>query len=241
MSEDAAATPPDYYTAKTKECFATFDLESRYWAKVLALKEDQAFATITIKLARVELQTLIPRLPDIGGDANPFMREFLRSARYLAFFMAMDACGKSPADAGRVVHEAVLLYASSPTRLIPPPLLPPSEEFHRAEKDKADRSRARTYPGDYVYEYIAGDGVDFDFGYNFTECASHKLYRKHDALDFLPYFCFTDFALSRLAGHGLTRTLSLSEGHEKCNHRMMQGRKVEPEWPPAFLPLGPGV
>ena len=239
MADATKRTRSDYYTAIADKCLETFDQEAAYWMPVLSGRGDPIYADATVKLARLWLQALIPTLPDIGGDANPFMREFLRSARYLALFKAVEAAGRSPAEAGKVVYDAILLYSSSPTPLVPPPLDSPSEELHRRNRELAERSQARAFPGDYVYAYVAGDGVEFDFGYDFTECASHKLYREHHALAFLPYFCFTDFALSRLAGHGLSRARSLSEGHGMCNHRMKQGRTVEPPWPPAFLTPDP--
>jgi hypothetical protein len=45
-------------------------------------------------------------------------------------------------------------------------------------------------------------------------------------------YCFLDYPKSKM---GLSRTMTLSEGDTKCNHRFKEGRKTEFGWPPPFL------
>ncbi len=61
------------------------------------------------------------------------------------------------------------------------------------------------------------------------------------ASGFLPFYCFLDYPYSRVFGLGLTRTMTLAEGHTRCNPRFKCGRQTELEWPPPFLELRPGL
>ena len=99
-------------------------------------------------------------------------------------------------------------------------------------RQRAARSQERRYPDDYVYAFVAGDGEAFDYGYDFSECAAQKFYRAQGAEEFLPYYCFLDFAWSRVLGLGLSRSMALSEGCALCNHRFKRGRETLVEWPP---------
>jgi hypothetical protein len=85
-----------------------------------------------------------------------------------------------------------------------------------------------------VFSFVAGDGDAFDYGYDFSECAAQKFYRAQEAEEFLPYYCFLDFAWSRVLGLGLSRSMALSEGYPRCNHRFKRGRETVVEWPPPF-------
>ena len=105
-----------------------------------------------------------------------------------------------------------------------------------AERIKdAARSQLRYYAEDYVYKVIQGDGVEFDYGYDFIECATCKFYHSHGADDFTRFFCYLDYPKSEILGLGLTRTGTLAEGANKCDHRFKKGRKTEHRWPPPFL------
>jgi len=86
-----------------------------------------------------------------------------------------------------------------------------------------------------VWEFIEGDGVHFDYGYDFIECGTQKFYHEKGADEFLPFFCFFDFATNKASDWGLLRTMTLAEGFEKCDFRYKRGRKTEQEWPPPFL------
>jgi len=106
------------------------------------------------------------------------------------------------------------------------------EQLLDRRRRRAERSQERGYPEDYVYEFVAGDGSEFDYGYDFSECAAQKFYQAQRADEFTPFYCYLDFPTSTM---GLRRTLTLSEGYAKCNHRFKEGRESEQAWPPPFL------
>ncbi len=134
---------------------------------------------------------------------------------------ALKARGESAEAVGRLLYDAV----AARVRSLPPPSPEgPSAEKMAEEKAQARRSQARRYPGDWVWEFVEGDGVAFDYGYDFVECGTYKLYHAHGAAEFLPYYCRLDYATFRRPGWVFLRTMTLAEGYGKCDFRF---KKVE--------------
>jgi hypothetical protein len=188
------------------------------------------FAEKVTQDARELLEDLIPELPYIGGDENPMTRHIIRSSTGLALYKAMTARGKPAKETGEVVYDAVV---ESVRHL--PPNQPLTEEELTGRKEQADRSQARRYPGDWVWEFVQGDGVEFEYGYDFYECGTQKLYDVHGADEFLPFFCYLDFVTYRTPGWSFSRTMTLAEGCVKCNFRFKRGGETKKGWPPTFL------
>ena len=76
---------------------------------------------------------------------------------------------------------------------------------------------------DYVYDFIPGDGKTFDYGVDYLECASCKFLAKHGATELAAYLCPVDILYREALGWGLTRTLTLAEGANKCYFRFKKG------------------
>lgn len=219
----------DYYLSRMAGWLAEFDAEAEHLRPFLA--RSCAEVDAILQDAHLRLAALIPCLPYIGGDENHLTGELLRSARCLALYQALQAHGKTAAEVGRILYEAVPALLGD---IRSPPRLDEAELMRRRRK-RAEQSQRRRYPADWVYSFVPGDGEAFDYGYDFTECAAHKLYHAHGADEFLPYYCFLDFAVSRAAGLGLHRTMTLAEGHVKCDHRFKRGRETGQDWPPSWL------
>ena len=105
------------------------------------------------------------------------------------------------------------------------------EEERAAKRQAAALSQARRYPGDWVWRFVEGPGDEF--GYDFLECGTQKLYRSQGAEAFLPYYCYLDFVTHRLAGWQFCRTMTLAGGAERCDFRWRRGEAVVAGWPPA--------
>ena len=58
------------------------------------------------------------------------------------------------------------------------------------------------------------------------ECSSCKLLKAQDAMELAPFVCAIDKVTSELLGWGLTRTMTLAEGFEKCDFRFKKGTMV---------------
>jgi hypothetical protein len=229
MSDESAA---GYYVSRMAEWMAEFEQDAGHLRPFLANAYGQDKADAMLSQARQGFAVLTPQLPYIGGDENHLTRELVRAARCLALYQAMQAHGKTAAEAGKVLYDAVEARVMQPSQTGP---LRSVEELMRQRQERAARSQQRQYPADWVYTFVAGDGEAFNYGYNFTECAAQKLYHACGADEFLPYYCFLDFAASKAAGLGLHRTMTLAEGHDQCDHRFKRGRPTGQDWPPPWL------
>ncbi len=224
----------EYYASRKSEILALFDDHAQAWKPFIVSRYGDDFADTILKEAREQHEALIPEIPYIGGDENPMTRHLIRSTTSLALCMAMKAQGKTAEETGKIIYDAVVKRAS---HLTPWPLKLTSDDV-RKRREQAKRSQERRYSGDWVREYVEGDGVEFDYGYDFLECGTQKFYHAQGADEFLPFFCFLDFPVNEAYGRGLwgfTRTMTLAEGYEKCNFRFKKGGKTEHEWPPPFL------
>ena len=215
-----------YYLCRKPELLKEFDEDVERWRPVVAGQYGSGLANAVLRESREAYEALIPHIPYVGGDES-WTGSLVEAVRCLALYQAMKKHGKTAGETGKILYDAVL--ARTPSALWA------TERLMERRKKRAERSQERRYAADYVCELVVGDGIEFDYGYDFTECASQKFYHAQGADEFLPFFCFLDYAYSKVSGEGLTRTMTLSEGHPKCNHRFKRGRRAELDWPPPFL------
>ncbi len=69
-------------------------------------------------------------------------------------------------------------------------------------KKSAIESQKRKYPSDFVMTYVDGNGRDFDFGFDYNECAICKFLSAQNSLELAPYICATDKFLRDMLGLG---------------------------------------
>ncbi len=81
--------------------------------------------------------------------------------------------------------------------------------------------------GNFELEYLAGDGIDYDFGINYWQCGHQKFLKEQGAEDFLPYVCLADITLSDAYGWGLKRTQTLGDGCQYCDFRFKKGANTK--------------
>jgi hypothetical protein len=224
-----------FYTLRQKKLLEDFDQQAEWWRQQLMTAFDEAFANTMVSGARSRFKDLLPTLPYIGGDKNHLTATLLDAGRCLALYQAMRAEGKTAAQTGKVLYDAILARgqqvgpdATSGKRLT-------EEELMERRRQRAERSQRRAYPDDWVYEFVPGDGTTFDYGYDFSQCAAQKLFHRLGAHEFLGFYCFLDFAASEVWGLGLTRSKTLADGDSICNHRFKRGRQTAWGWPPPFL------
>jgi hypothetical protein len=227
MKKDATKS---YYLSRRVDILDLYDAHSRAWKPFLARRYGDPFAKRIIHDARVTLERLIPELPYIGGDENPMTRYIIASSTSLVLYKTMKARGKPAEETGKVIYDAVV---ESVRRL--PPNKPLAEADLAEKKKQARKSQARRYLDDWVRVFVEGDGIEFDYGYDFYECGTRKLYHRQGADEFLPFYCYLDFVTYRTPGWSFSRTMTLAEGHEKCNFRFKKGGETKKGWPPPFL------
>jgi len=222
----------EYYLSRKSEILTQFDTHAKASRPFLAASYGDEFAEAVLKDAREQYEALIPEIPYIGGDENPMTRHLVRSTASLVLYKVMKARGKTAEEVGKVVYDAVV----EAVRQLPPrPTRELSAEYIAEKQQQAQKSQERRYSGGWVWEFAVGDGVQFDYGYDFLECGTQKLYHTHNADEFLPFYCYLDFVMSRTPGWGFARSMTLGEGYEKCDFRYKKGGETKRAWPPPFL------
>lgn len=222
----------EYYTSRKSEILALFDDHAQAWKPFIVSRYGDDFADAILREAREQHEALIPEIPYIGGDENPMTVHLIRSTTSLALYIAMKARGKTAEETGKVIYDAVVERVSH-LRVSPAKAL--SADDIQTKIEQARKSQERRYPKDWVWKFVKGDGVEFDYGYDFLECGTQKLYHDQGADEFLPFYCFLDFVTSKTSGRTLIRTMTLAEGHDKCDFRFKKGGKTDQNWPPSFL------
>ena len=223
-----------YYINQKSELLERFDEDGERWRHILCARYGSGFAEAVLKESREEFETLIPQIPYIGGDES-WAGSLVESVRCLAFYKAMKKRGKAAEEAGKLLYDAIMLSMNeSQASVSPNDSLTPEQRMER-RKRRAEMSQKHWSAEGYVWMFVAGDGNEFDYGYDFVECAAQKFYHAQGTDEFLPFYCFLDYAYSKISGLGLARTMTLAEGHDKCDHHFKNGRRTELEWPPPFL------
>ena len=228
------------YLHRRKQFISSFDkLLARVHPSVSAwLGEEQSRQFI--REARQEYEELIPRIPYIG-ESRLLLGLFLPSSRYLAVYRALQRQGQTLENAGRVIF----LMGAEEARAVPyvgrrlMEGLWFSRWFRSLLKKGALKSQQRRYPGSFVMSYVEGDGREFDYGVDYTECAHCKFLRAENAFELAPYVCATDKPVSELIGWGLTRPQTIADGFPICGFRFKKGGATNVPIPQALLvPLG---
>jgi hypothetical protein len=222
----------NYYLAHKSEILMQFDTHAKAWSPFLINRYGDEFTNAVLKETRQQYEVLIPQIPYIGGDENSMTRHLIRSTTSLVLYKVMKTRGKTAEEVGEIIYNAVVTSVSQLTSL-------PGQELSAVviaeEKEQARKSQVCRYPEDWVWEFIEGDGVDFDYGYDFLQCGTQKLYHAYDADEFLPFYCHLDFVTHRTTGWGFTRKKTLAEGYKLCDFRFKKGGETKKGWPPPFI------
>ncbi len=221
-----------YYTARKREIMKDFDQTNRGAGQYLKAAYGEKEAQIITNVSKEELARFLPDMPDVGGDENPNTRFIIVAGWYAAYYSPMKALGKSPEDVGRMMYELNRMqYSEMPKGRA---LEEGERVFSTINLDKmrhwAKRTQQREHPGNWVTIFVEGDGKEFDWGYDYTECGVVKYLRSLGMGDLAPYVCVTDFPRSRALDTGLERTTTLAEGYARCDFRYKKGRMVTRDW-----------
>ena len=224
------------YISRSSKLLESFDKTLKPARKVFVTNFGDELADGILEDARQEFEALIPELP-YWGKNNMMTRFLIGSSHSLAIYRVLKKHGKSVAEIGKIIYEMVEARLSK----VPSPVLrlygklKYGKSYRERLKKQAIISQKKQYPGDYVFTYIVGDGREFDYGYDITECGVCKFLHAQDADELAPFLCLVDFPLSKAFGRGLVRNMTISEGAEKCDFRYKKGRDTKEGWPPSFL------
>ena len=174
--------------------------------------------------SRQEFELLIPQLPYVGGK-QPFTQFVLSTGWFLAMYRALQRRGGTVEEAGMLAYRASQAYLASYPTFLGRFFGSMNFSLRHMEglRKHAAESHQRAYPGDYVFDYVPGDGREFDYGVDYLECATVKFLRAQGAAELAPYLCAADKLYSDKLGWGLIRTNTLAEGANCCDFRFKRG------------------
>jgi hypothetical protein len=218
-----------YYTDQKSKLLSDFSkFFGKYGRRVLVSHYGKDLADTIVKETHNEYEELIPKLPYVGGKKNNLTKSLIQSAWALALFRALKVHGKTAEETGRMLYEMVEMQLRSYPKLLR--YLVGRWYFTRYNykkmKQQAAESQKRLYPEDWVWSFVQGDGKEFDWGIDNTECGACKFFHAQGADELTPYMCLLDFAMSKELGMGLVRTMTVAEGGEKCDFRYKRGRET---------------
>jgi len=225
------------YESRKPRLLKDFDRSVSRSRPLLLSRYGEERAAAMMRESRREYEALIPQIPYIG-DKNPLLVFLLPASRHLAIYRALQRQGETVEAAGRLIGEMseaeLKAMPGIVRRLISRLWFSPW--FRGRLRKRAAESQERQYPGGYVLTYVEGDGRSFDYGIDYTECASCKFLSAQGAMELAPYVCAVDRVASEMLGWGLTRTTTIAEGFEKCDFRFKKGGRTRVPTPAGLQP-----
>ena len=183
-----------------------------------------------------EYRRLIPGVPYLGGWRDGHSGNLVLTSRALAVHRVVLRHGGTVEDSGWLLRRMMETQMQRIPRLLRHGY--GRFRFTRLgkwwEEAAARKSRAREYPGDWVYERFDGGGETFDFGVDNTECGNVKYLNVQDADELCPYICDLEYVVTQAMGVGVHRTKTLAWGCDRCDFRFSKHGATSAPWPPEF-------
>jgi hypothetical protein len=226
-----------YYLENKERLLEEFDDMGEFVNTVLSAEYSHVEIDAIMEEAHQEFENLLPQIPYIGGKGNRLTKNLVGSAMILALYKVLKNRGLTDRRIGKIVYEIaqeqvkhknrVLIYIFGKLRF--------SRIIKRILRKMAAKSQKRLYPEDWIFTVVEGDGEDFDFGIDYTQCAICEFYKAQGHFEFAKYLCLIDFVTAKAANSGLKRTMTLAEGHDNCDFRWKKGGEVAEGWPPPWV------
>lgn len=229
-----------YYSKRKTRFLLEFDLVARS-ARAVLEKYFGENTGLRLRETRREFERLIPQFPYIGGK-QPFTEFIVFTGMLLAVYRTCQAQGRSAEETGELVYEIGRAFLGSYPAILKSMFgrMNFSSRYLNRLREGAAESHQRQYAEDYVYDFIPGDGITFDYGVDYLECASCKFLAKQGAPELAPYLCPVDILYSEALGWGLMRTTTLAEGADRCDFRFKKSGKTSVAVPAALEPVVKG-
>jgi hypothetical protein len=228
-------TADDYYKSQKSKLLKDFDNMVKRTNKVFASHYGEDQANIMAAEIRQEYEALIPHIPYIGGK-QPLTRFLIATVQFLAMYRVLKKHGITLVEMGGLIYEVcqalISSYPKVALRLIVH--MDFSKRYQRSLQKRAEESHQLQYPGDYVFNFVQGDGKEFDFGVDYIECAGYNFLKKQGAPELAPYLCNIDILYSEAFSWGLIRKTTLAQGFDKCDFRFKKGGKTQVTVPASF-------
>lgn len=222
----------DYYSRHRNDLLAAFAQTNQGAGQYLSATQGQALAREVCAEAAQNFRKLLPGLPDVGGEQNLMTEYVAVAAWYVAYYRPFLRRGLSAEQLGRMIYNMdVVQFGSQPPAQLSRQGRERCSPAYLAKMERwAAWTQQRRHPANWVAQFLRGDGRNFDYGYNYSQCALVKYFKAQDALPAAPYVCINDFIRSKAYGTGLQRQGTLAMGYPVCDFRYKQGRPVTQGW-----------
>ena len=217
----------DNYISRKQQLLKDFDRSIARIKSMLTSRYGNEQANSLISESRSEYETIIPQIPFIGHRSH-FLAFLIPETRALAIYKVLQRKGLTFEEAGHFSYQMCKAEIESRPTFLRHIIhyLWFSPLFKWQSRKLAKESQKRTYPGSYVFAFIEGDKRTFDYGFDYLECGACKFLSQQGAPELAPLLCAVDIVGSEIYGWGLTRTMTIADGHNKCDFRYKKGGKT---------------
>ena len=231
----------DYYMKNKAKLMTQFDKLLHISREILLKQYNESQIEVMFNKMRKDYENLIPEIPYIGGRRNPFTSMLIDSVSMLAVFRTLENEGLSYHDIGELSYGIWEIVNKIRVHKLEKKGQQPKDQYFNDtyinfNKNLAKVLQQKKYPDDWVMEFVEGDGKTFDYGFKFTECGIHKVFKRLGAEKYVPFLCLTDLAQGNIYGFGVTRTQTIGNGDPICDLRFLKNGTTPRAWPPDDLP-----
>ncbi|MCX5905279.1 MAG: hypothetical protein NTV89_17815 [Proteobacteria bacterium] len=185
-------------TYDTKKLLNKYDAQAQARREMYLPVFGEARIDSILAEMRESYEALIPNIPFIG-ERNYHLQWFIPNAEKLAEYIVARNYDVSVKDFSTMYIDKTKkdLYAMPENTRLMIGKMQFGPVSQMQQKFAVFKSQFKLYPDDYILTYIKGDGETFDYGLDYTQCASDKLYKQYDAMDMLiNLICNMDYCRS---------------------------------------------
>ena len=213
-----------YYIKKKRKLMKDFNKYTFSIRKLLVGEYDKAKIDKILKQMNEEFENLIPKIPYIGGAKNYYTAVLIQIISNLAIFRSLENEGFTYREIGEFFYEFVdVQHRIRKERLEKIGVDPANWMFEPINIDQAklvaETSQKRTFPYDWVLNFVEGDGNSFEYGVNISECGVYKVFKEFGAEKYVPFQCVNRIREASIFRYGLFRTQTIATGAPTCDYR----------------------
>ncbi len=191
-------------------------------------KNGEKEASALVSKIRLDFETLIPQIPDLNGEMS-FLKDSLTFATMqFATFRVLEKEGKDTEQIWQFCEKIMQNWLDGTPGIIKWIMGKMTFSKFAQNRAKLAAAKSKKHRSDgFVFDFVQGDGKEFDWGVNYQRCAIKDFAAVVGAESFAPYVCRSDITLSNAFGWGLRRTQTLSLDGDYCDFRFRKNHPTE--------------
>ncbi|SIN72300.1 hypothetical protein [Halodesulfovibrio marinisediminis] len=217
-----------YYEKKEKKLQKKYQQMNRWASEVLQQYYGKNIINIIMDEVTQETNSIIKRLPYIGGNENAYTPIIEINGWFIGFYNVTKKYGFIPEAAAYINGKVFKRYCEQLPKILWYPLkkLAFSQLMKNYFNNQAKKSQERLYPEDFVYTFNV-DSVTGGYTFVFSSCAVHKHYEAEGANELKQFCNFADPIYSTMFNLGCNADYSFATGYKKCILSFDEGRKTK--------------